>query len=119
MLVAGVGGFVGTCARYAVGRWCSMICIDMAWAGTLAVNLIGCLLIGILWGLVDRSRIVSPAVSALLITGFCGGFTTFSTFANDIWQMANKGAWCTSALYMAASIFGGLALLCLGRALFN
>ena len=119
MLVAGLGGFAGTCARYAVSRWSAATFTTAPWSGTLLVNLAGCLVMGILWGLVDRARLASPTLTALMITGFCGGFTTFSTFANDFWTMANKGEWLTSALYLGASVIGGILLLFLGRALCN
>lgn len=118
MLLAGCGGFVGTCGRYLVGRWAAA-----AWPGstlplgTLLVNVAGCFLIGLFYGLLEKTRIMTPAESLLLITGFCGGFTTFSTFADDLWTLGDKGQWSVAVAYLALSVVAGVALVWAGRAL--
>ena len=88
MLIAGLGGFLGTCLRYLVGRYIHHIApaANFPW-GTFAVNVVGSLLIGLLYGLAERHRLLSPALSALLITGFCGGLTTFSSFSDDLYRL--------------------------------
>jgi CrcB protein len=83
--------------------------------GTIAVNLAGCLLIGILSGLVERGGVISPTVALLLVTGFCGGFTTFSTFVNELTMLAGRSQWMAAAAMMAVSVVGGFALVGLGR----
>lgn len=55
--------------------------------------------------------------NALLITGFCGGFTTFSSFADDMWVLGSKGDWSTFVFYLAASVICGVLLVWAGRAL--
>ena len=55
--------------------------------------------------------------NVLLITGFCGGFTTFSSFADDMWVLGNKGDWATFALYLGLSVVVGVLLVWAGRAL--
>lgn len=117
MLIAGVGGFAGTCLRYLVARLCSGVFHGPFPLGTFLVNIIGCFAIGLLLGLCEKNHTISPEGSLLLITGFCGGFTTFSTFANDMWSLGNKGDWTTSALYLAASIICGIWLVWAGRAI--
>lgn len=117
MLIAGVGGFLGTCTRFLIGKWSNVLFPGAFPMGTLLVNLIGCFIIGILFGLLERTNVITTGQNALLITGFCGGFTTFSSFANDMWVLGNRGDWLTFGLYLGASVAGGLLLVCAGRAL--
>ena len=118
MLIAGAGGFAGTCCRFLIVRLCAALTGTGAWpAGTLMANLIGCFLFGIIFGLLEKACLLSSAQNALLITGFCGGLTTFSTFANDTLMLTNKGQWLPAALYLLASLILGLGLLWTGRTL--
>lgn len=89
MLIAGLGGFAGTCGRYLTGVAGKKLFGDKYPAGTFAVNVIGCFIIGIFVGLWTRHD-MSPLVNALLISGFCGGFTTFSSFSHDSFAMIQK-----------------------------
>ena len=83
----GAGGAVGAMARYGVGTLVSVISRGTRFeafpAGTLAVNVVGCALMGVVLGVADRQMVFSPVTRALLITGLLGGFTTFSAFAAD------------------------------------
>lgn len=117
MLIAGIGGFVGTCGRYLVGKLCSGMFHGVFPLGTFLVNMIGCFVIGILFGLLGKTNILTPNEHILLITGFCGGFTTFSSFADDMWVLGNKGDWPVFAIYLAASVICGILLVWAGRAL--
>ncbi len=117
MLIAGCGGFFGTCVRYGVCRLCSKVAALGAPLGTLTVNLLGCLLIGVLMGLAERNRLLTPSTSLLLITGFCGAFTTFSTFASDAWNLFAAGRPTISLLYLLLTIVVGVLLVPLGRSL--
>lgn len=78
--------------------------------GTLAVNMAGCLLIGMLFGLIDRGVNVSPELRALLITGFCGGFTTFSTFAHENYLLFTDSRFCIVFVYAVVSFAAGILL---------
>ena len=78
MFLAGMGGFVGTCLRFLVGKMCHAIAVTTFPWGTFVVNVIGSLLIGVFFGLAERGNIISASMNVFLITGFCGGFTTFS-----------------------------------------
>ena len=79
--------------------------------------LIGCFIIGLLFGLLERAHVMTSGENALLITGFCGGFTTFSSFADDMWVLGSKGDWSTFVFYLAASVICGVLLVWAGRAL--
>ena len=112
ILLVALGGAVGSVCRYLLSG------LNMAsWPwGTFAVNILGSLIIGLLVGLVSKG-IISPEMKLLLVTGFCGGFTTFSTFANESFGMMKAGDVLMTAIYIGASIvvgilavWGGLAL---------
>ncbi|MDE7025397.1 MAG: fluoride efflux transporter CrcB [Paramuribaculum sp.] len=117
MFLAGCGGFVGTCGRFLLSRWCASLWHGAFPLGTFAVNMAGCFVIGLLFGLLQRTHVITPVENALLFTGFCGGFTTFSTFANDIWTLGNKGEWFLSLAYIFATVICGILLTWAGRAL--
>ena len=111
LLLVGTGGFVGSILRYAVGRALGGITwLSLPW-GTLAVNVAGCFLIGILSGLPTP---LSAHARLVLITGLCGGFTTFSTFMNENLLLARDGNITTAAIYTALSLLLGMAALVAG-----
>lgn len=115
MLIAGAGGFAGTCARYLTGRLTSIFWVGSFPMGTFSVNIAGCFLIGLFLGMMEKLGLSNPRCSLLLITGFCGGFTTFSAFANELYQMANRGQWSMLALYLALSVVLGIAMVLAGH----
>lgn len=117
MLIAGAGGFVGTCGRYLIGKWSSAMFHGSFPMGTFLVNLIGCFIIGLFFGLLEKAQVMTANENVLLITGFCGGFTTFSSFADDIYVLSDKGDWTTAILYLAASVIAGVLLVWVGRAI--
>lgn len=85
--------------------------------GTLAVNVLGSLAIGILSGLLARQTGPSETVRAFAVMGFCGGFTTFSTFSNDFFRLVEAGRFLPASLYVILSLFGGFAAVVAGYAL--
>ncbi len=115
MILAGCGGFVGTCGRYLVGKIASSLYLGVFPLGTFMVNIVGCFIIGVLFGLLERGNVLSSNANMLLITGFCGGFTTFSTFANDAWNLGSKGSFAVSIAYVVASVILGILMVWLGR----
>ncbi|MCF0243862.1 MAG: fluoride efflux transporter CrcB [Bacteroidaceae bacterium] len=119
MLIAGAGGFVGTGLRYLIGVLAKQWCSGTFPLGTFIVNALGCLIIGVVYGLSEKSGVLNSNHVLLLATGFCGGFTTFSAFANETWLLGTKGDMLMSALYVAASIIVGIVCVWLGRALLN
>lgn len=115
MLLAGMGGFIGTCMRYLTGRLCLLLVVGSFPLGTFVVNMIGSFIIGLLFGVAERTSLISTSMSALLITGFCGGFTTFSSFANDIHVLMQDRHWMTLALYAGLTVVLGVLLVGAGR----
>lgn len=115
MLIAGLGGFMGTCGRFLVGKIVAHAGVGNFPLSTLLVNVIGCLLIGILLGLVENTRYLSTQLNLLLVTGFCGGFTTFSTFSNDLYVLLISRSKMFFVSYFLASILLGLLMVWCGR----
>jgi fluoride exporter len=103
-LLVGLGGAVGSMLRFIVQRLVNTATLPY---GTLLVNIAGCFLIGLLWGLTTRNS-VTQTTGLLLISGFCGGFTTFSAFSFEGVQMMQDSRWLMLAGYIGASVIGGL-----------
>lgn len=117
ILLVGVGGFVGSVARYLVAILFSSQISSVFPFATLTVNILGCFLIGILFALSDRGNVLSPEWRILLATGFCGGFTTFSTFSYESLRLMQDGEYLYLAAYVFISVFVGLTATYLGIAL--
>ena len=115
MLIAGLGGFVGTCLRYLTGRLCHLWEVGGFPLGTFVVNVVGSFIIGALLGLAERNNFITPTMNVLLVTGFCGGFTTFSSFADDIFLMLQQRHWAMFALYTGFSLVLGVIMVWMGR----
>lgn len=115
MFLAGVGGFVGTCLRYLTGRLCHLWALGGFPLGTFVVNVVGCFLIGALLGLAEQKNLLSPTMNVALVTGFCGGFTTFSSFADDIFLLMQQRHWGIFILYTGLSLVLGVVMVWLGR----
>lgn len=107
MLLVGFGGFLGSILRYLISKLNTEISIHSFPAGTFLVNIIGSLLIGFLVGVL-ATHAPSSQLRLLLITGFCGGFTTFSAFTNENFNLIANGQYLISALYIILSIVGGI-----------
>ncbi len=117
MLVIGTGGFFGAASRYAVAQW-----VGERWGrsfpmGTLAVNLTGCFLIGLLMFLLSEKLLVNPLWRSLLVIGFLGAYTTFSTFEYETGNLLTDGEFLYAAINIAASVLCGFAALKLGELL--
>lgn len=115
ILLVGLGGAFGSISRYLLGnatmRWFAPHnAVGFPW-GTLLVNVLGCAAIGLLAVLIERMSSLNTELRLLLITGFLGGFTTFSSFGLDTWYLMRKGEWLYATAYVSASVgFGILAL---------
>ena len=83
LLIVAFGGGVGSALRYFIQESLHKRFEGFAPYGTFVVNILGCVLIGLLIGLFEREKLTNPHLNLLLISGFCGGFTTFSTFAHQ------------------------------------
>ena len=117
MLIAGLGGFIGTCLRFLTGKLAHVLTTSAFPWGTFAVNIIGSFVIGIFFGLAERNHVISPSMNVFLITGFCGWFTTFSSFADDMYLLLQQRHWLCFGLYVGLSFLLGLLLVWLGRSL--
>ena len=109
ILIVGVGGFVGSIARYLVQQGISKILPVIFPYGTLIVNIVGCFLIGIFFGLSEKGNILNPEWRVFLTTGFCGGFTTFSTFSYEAFNLISEEQYTFLSLYISMSIVLGVA----------
>jgi len=118
LLYIGVGGFVGAIARF----WLSGRVQDLSGSigfpyGTLAINLVGCFLLGILSYLIDVRGMFTPEVRSLLIIGLLGAFTTFSTFSMETFNLLAAGESVRALLNISSSVIFGLAAVWAGRML--
>ena len=113
IIAVGAGSFIGGTARYLVSLAMKGISKGFPLA-TLLVNLLGCLIIGLLWGFLSRNASESTSWGLFLTVGLCGGFTTFSTFSKEALTMLQTGQIWGFASYIAISILAGIALVALG-----
>jgi fluoride exporter len=111
-----LGGAVGSVARYLVGVAVqTRASLDFP-VGTLLVNIGGCLLLGFLIHYALATPAISPEVRALLTTGLCGGYTTFSTFSYETVTLLQDGDWRRATLYVGLSVAGSILGVILGIA---
>lgn len=113
-LIVAAGGAFGAMARYgtvvAVGRFTGL---GFPW-GTITVNLVGSLFLGLLIGGLAHGLHLSQEARALVVVGFLGAFTTFSTFSLDTVILIQRGEWTPALGYVLGSVFAGIALFFLG-----
>lgn len=118
MLLVALGGAVGSVARYQLSGW--MLQHSLAWkfpAGTFTVNVVGCLLAGLLAGLADKHALFSADTRLLLFTGLLGGFTTFSAFGLETMFLLRRGELLVAGSNIVLSVVAGLLALWLGLGL--
>lgn len=109
-----VGGGLGSVFRYLAGLW-MMRLFPYSWPlGTWLVNMLGSLLIGILFGLISNDPRWGEFSKILLIIGFCGGFTTFSSFSYENLTLLQQGAFLQFFLYAVSSLIVGILMVYLG-----
>ncbi len=107
-----VGGGIGSGLRYWIGKFLNPI-FENFYLGTFLVNILGCLLIGLVFGWSLKNQTMAATYTALLATGFCGGFTTFSAFGLELLLLFKEGSYLPFLGYTLLSlILGILAVLC-------
>ncbi len=116
ILVVGAGSLIGGTGRYLVSLAMKGVGKGFPW-GTVLVNLLGCLLIGLIWGFFSRTTSQDNTWFLFLSVGVCGGFTTFSTFSKEALTMLQCGNHWGFLTYIGISVIAGLALVALGYAL--
>jgi len=118
LLLVAAGGAIGSVARYKLSGYVLHHTIDWRFpAGTFAVNVIGCLVAGLLAGLAERHNVLSGETRLLLFTGILGGFTTFSAFGLETMFLVRRGDLLVATANVVLSVAAGLAALWLGMAL--
>jgi len=108
VMMVGLGGFVGSALRFMVSGWTQRLApfSDFPY-GTLAVNVIGCLLIGLLGGLAEYRQVLDPGQRLLMVIGVLGGFTTFSTFSYETLLLTQDGQLLKAAANIVAQVVLG------------
>ena len=114
LLLVGTGGFLGSVSRFLASRYMQISFPSAFPYGTFLVNITGCLLIGLIYGFSERSSLLTSEWKLFLAVGFCGGFTTFSTFANDNLALLRDGEFFYFILYTGLSVFLGIAATFIG-----
>jgi CrcB protein len=114
ILLVGLGGGAGSIARYLCQRWVSIYYPHPFPWGTFAVNVTGCFLIGLFWGLSFKSFESNEQWKLLLMTGLCGGFTTFSAFTLEGIGLMKEQKLALFFLYIGGSVLSGLLATYLG-----
>src|SRR5436189_1451453 len=114
LLIVGLGGAVGSMLRYGVQKIFQVQTAAAFPTGTLLVNISGCFLIGIFWSLTTRSLTWNEEMKLLLMTGFCGGFTTFSAFTLEGIGLLKENKTVLFLIYFTASVVGGLVATFIG-----
>ena len=109
-----VGGVTGTFARYVLAGWVYEVAGAGFPYGTLIVNLLGCFLIGFLAALAEARSLLPPNARLLLMAGFCGAFTTFSTFMLETANLVKGGEVLKGLLNVLVSVLVGFVLFRLG-----
>ena len=113
VLLVFIGGGVGACLRFLLTIILPNSSNTFPWA-TFVANMLGCLLIGLISGWLIKSQLIRSDLSLLLLTGFCGGFTTFSTFSHESYTLFKTNQYTQLFLYNASSIFLGVLLVGIG-----
>ena len=112
-LFIGCGSFIGGAARYLISVAMKAMSKGVPW-GTLIVNHVGCLVIGLLWGFFSKSASENSSWALFMTVGICGGFTTFSTFSKEALMLLQAGNFMSLMAYVAISVIAGIALVAAG-----
>ncbi len=117
VVIIGIGGFFGAIARYGAALW-----IGQRWGrtfplGTFFINVTGSFLIGLLMSLFTERFMVNPQWRLMLVVGFLGAYTTFSTFEYETGALLKDGEWMIATLNIVMSVFAGLLALKAGEVL--
>ena len=118
MLLVGLGGFLGSILRYGIGGMVGRL--KAGWTfpiETLLINVSGCLAIGVLAGLGESRGVFSAPTRAFLFIGLLGGFTTFSSFGYESFQLLRDGQWSAAALSTTLQIVLGIGGVWAGHAI--
>jgi fluoride exporter len=116
LFLIALAGAIGTLARYGLGGYVQEHCGKMFPWGTVAVNLLGCLLFGLVWSSLEERWPTSGETRTIILIGFMGAFTTFSTFMFESEELLRGSEWWLALGYFTVHNVGGLAALLAGLA---
>jgi CrcB protein len=115
LILVALGGSLGSVARYLAGGWILHHTVQERFPySTFAVNVVGCLVAGVLAGLAEKFDLFGPEARLLLFTGVLGGFTTFSAFGLETMFLLRRGDFAVAAAYVAGSVALGIAAVWAG-----
>ena len=114
-LIVFTGGGLGSALRYFVGRWVSSYYVQAFPLATLITNVSACLVLGLIIGFADHKQLLSASSRLFWAVGFCGGFSTFSTFSQETLTLFQSGQQGQSLVYVAISIVLCLLATLLGQ----
>ena len=114
LLLIGVGGALGSMARYLLSTLVYRLVPSLFPFGTFAVNVVGCVLFGIIVGLAEQRFVLRPEARVFLLIGVLGGFTTFSTFAFESFELLRDGQFMSAAINVVGQIVAGVVGLWAG-----
>lgn len=117
-LLVALGGALGSVARFKLSEFVLLSYPSLKFPlGTFVVNLLGCLVIGVLAGMSERPGLMSPDTRLFLFTGILGGFTTFSAFGLETFSLLRRGEILVASSYVSLSVVVGILAVCLGFAM--
>lgn len=117
LLCIAAAGALGTLARFGLAKWIQESAKGLFPWGTLGVNLLGCLCFGLCWTILAERFSVDPRLRTIVLIGFMGAFTTFSSFAFETAQLLDDGQWALAAVNVTAQNVGGLLAMFAGMSL--
>jgi CrcB protein len=120
IMMVGLGGFAGSVLRYWISGWLQRLCDSPLFPyGTLGVNVLGCLLIGLLGGWADNVELFGPHARLFLLVGLLGGFTTFSTFGYETMALLRDKELLAAGTYVGLHLVLGFAAVAAGYGISN
>lgn len=114
LLMVFIGGGLGSVVRFSLGKWISSLHNHHFPYGTLVANVLACFILGLIIGLADHRQLFSPNARLFWTVGFCGGFSTFSTFSQETFYMFQGGFTLSSIIYVIFSLIFCVAAVYLG-----
>lgn len=113
-LLVFLGGGIGSMLRFAISKWVGALHTHYFPFGTLIANVAACLALGIILGIAETRQLLSPSAKLFWTIGFCGGFSTFSTFSGETLSLIQSGFTLTSLLYIGTSLVMCMAAVVAG-----
>ena len=98
------GGGIGSTVRFLLGRWVNALHSYNFPLGTLVVNVVACIVLGFVVGVADHRQVISPSARLFWTVGFCGGFSTFSTFSSETLALIQGGFYMSTFVYIISSL---------------